>query len=107
MAIFRSDLESESLEIRRLCSRGGGGRSQTFAMGASHPECPLTSQAPPPPDFDFLLGCWPLHFANMIKHFFVKFRRKNVKVTNFRDVGPHGSRMGPAEFARTIMPTKF
>ena len=35
---------------------------------------------PKAPHFNFLQGFWPLHFANMIKHFFVKFCRKSVNV---------------------------
>ena len=45
--------------------------------GARHPEGPQLLKAP---SFNFLLGFWSLHFANMIKRVFVKFCRTKGKM---------------------------
>ena len=65
----------------------------------------LTSQGPPPPNFNFLLGFRSLYFENMEKTFFWKILQKNVNVPA---VGlPNYSRAPQFQFCPRISVTSF
>ena len=78
---------------------------QIFAMGRTTPSGGPPNFSSPPPNFNFFLGFWPLHFANMIKPFLPKiFAEKNVKMPA---EGPLTSQAPPIQFSPRTSATSF
>ena len=76
-------------------------------MGAHNPEVYATKLVKPPHQFQFYHWISATSFWEKIITYFVKFYRKKCKNilmdTVEEDVGPHGSRMGHPEGARTVV----